>query len=138
MPLFYKIEYNYDGENPSDAGAYIHLKHYNPPVYLPHTDKEDYDVLPAEEKNDFLTALFNIEGVVELSVKAYRIWFMKHTAYDWDEVMLPVLNYLATELADGVLGPLAGSAEPDGGISVGGRTPTAALTLDSPVNRRDR
>ena len=138
MALRYKLEFNYDDEDPSDMGVYIHLKGVNPPIYRSHIDKEDYDVLPDEEKHDFLTGLFNIEGVVELSVKAYRVWLMKHPPYDWDEVMLPVLQFLQDEFGETELSPLPGSASPDGGISVGSRNNTSALTLDSPRNRRDR
>ena len=138
MPLFYKLEYNYDNEAPADAGVYIHLKHVNVPIYRSLTDKEDYDILPEEEKHDFLTGLFNIEGVVEVSSKAYRVWLMKAPIYTWEDVMLPVLQFLQDWYESETLNPLAGSAEPDGGISVGGRGATSALTLDSPSNRRDR
>lgn len=138
MALRYKLEFNYDDDDPSDMGVYIQLKGHNPPVYRAHIDKEDYDVLPDEEKHDFLTGLFNIAGVVELSSKAYRVWLMKHVVYDWDEVMLPVLQFLQDEFSQSSQDPLPGSAEPDGGVSVGSRGATSALTLNAPKNRRDR
>jgi hypothetical protein len=128
MTLKYKLEFNWDDEDPSDPGVYIQLKGVNPPIYRPHTDKEDYDVLPAEEKHDFLTGIFNIQGVVELSSKAYRVWLMKSPQYDWEEVLDPVLAFLLTEFGETELEELPGSGKPDG----------TGFTLSSPRNRRDR
>lgn len=128
MALKYKLEFNWDDEDPSDPGVYIQLKGFNPPIYRPHTDKEDYDVLPAGEKNDFLTGLFNIQGVVEMSVKAYRIWIMKSSQYDWEEVLTPVLGFIRDHFGESSLEALPGSGNTDG----------TGFTLASSRNRRDR
>jgi len=127
MALEYKLEYNYDDEDPSDSGVYIHLRK-NPPVYRSHTDKEDYDVLPDEEKHDWLTGLFTISGVTELSSRAYRVWLMKSPVYSWEEVLLPVLYFMRDWFEEGSFDELPGSAKTTG----------FGLTLDSPTNRRDR
>ncbi len=128
MALKYKLEFNWDDKDPSDPGVYIQLKGFNPPIYQPHTDKEDYDVLAAEDKNDFLTGLFNIQGVVEVSTKAYRVWIMKAPQYDWEEVLVPVLTFIKDEFGESVLEELPGSGTTDG----------TGFTLASPLNRRDR
>ncbi len=109
MPLFYKIEQLTDETQPSDDAIYLHLR-ANPPTYLSHMDKEEYDLLPDEEKHEFATTLFNIEGVVELSLKAYRIWIMKSPIYTWQEIVDPVLAYLVFYYATDEAIPINGSA----------------------------
>ena len=112
MPLFYKIEQLTDETQPADDAIYLHLR-ANPPTYLSHMDKEEYDLLPAEEKHEFATVLFSIEGVVELSLKAYRIWIMKSPIYTWKEVIEPVLAYLVFYYATDEAVPINGSALPN-------------------------
>ena len=128
MALKYKLEFSWDEGDPSDPGVYIQFKGFNPPIYRPHTDKEDYDVLPAEEKHDFLTGIFNIQGVVEVSSKAYRVWLMKSPIYDWEEGLNPVLIFIQDEAGETELEELPGSGKIDG----------SGFTLGNPVNRRDR
>lgn len=125
MSLFVKLEYVYDDETPADASVFIHLRR-NPPIYQAHIDKEDYDILPDEEKNEFLTALFVIAGVTELSTSAYRIWLMKSPVYLWSEIIPPVLEYLRSYYSEADIQFLPGSANVDG----------TGFTLDKPGQRR--
>lgn len=125
MALQYKLEYSYDQGTRSDSSVYIHLR-VNPPIYQAHIDKEDYDVLPEELKHVFLTSIFNIAGVTELSSRAYRIWLMKSPVYTWSEVVVPVLYYIAGYFSEGSIQELPGSAKTDG----------SGFVLPEPINRR--
>lgn len=121
----YKLEFFYDESSPSDASVYIHMRD-NPPIYQEHIDKEEYDILPAEQKHEFLTEIFNISGVTELSTKAYRVWLMKSPVFTWEEVLLPTLHYMKGYYSYDGIEPLPGSANVDG----------TGLTLSGPNNRR--
>lgn len=123
--FFYKLEFVFDDTAPGDASVFIQMRN-NPPIYQDHITKEEYDILPDEEKNDFLTHLFAFAGVVELSTKAYRIWLMKSPVYHWDEVLVPILYYLTAYYSYDTYEALPGSANVDG----------TGLTLSSPNNRR--
>lgn len=127
MAFKYKLEYNYDDEDPADAGVYIQMRE-NVPVYRSHTDKEDYDVLDDEDKHAFLDGLFNTGGVVEVSSRAYRVWLMKSPVYSWEEVLTAVLFFLRDWYSETTFDELPGSAKIEG----------AGHTLESPINRRDR
>lgn len=113
MALSYKLEYVFDDTRPSDSSVYIHLRE-NPPRYMPHIDKEDYDILEDDEKHEFLDSLFNIAGVTELSSRAYRLWIMKSPSYNWREVLEPVLAYLASYFGESGYESQPGSANVDG------------------------
>lgn len=126
MAFEYKLEFSYDISTPSDAAVYIQMRK-NPPIYRSHIDKENYDVLPDEAKHEWLTGLFNISGVVELSSKAYRIWIMKSPVFTWEEVLLPVLHFMRTWFEEEVLYEMPGSASIDG----------TGRPLASPSERRD-
>lgn len=123
--LWYKLEYVFDETAPADSSVYIHLRD-NPPIYQSHIDKEDYDVLPTELKHDFLTGLFVISGVVELSTKAYRVWLMKSPVFTWPEVIDPVIDGIRRWYNYDDIKMLPGSAFHDG----------TGTTLNSPNNRR--
>lgn len=122
----YKLEFSYDNTSAADASVFIQMRN-NPPIYKNHINKENYDVLSPAAKNDFLTNLFNIAGVVELSTTAYRVWLMKSPVYSWQEVLGPVLFYMSSyfNCTDGPEA-LPGSANIDG----------SGLSLDSQSNRR--
>lgn len=111
--LTYKLEFNRDDDAPSDSSVYIQLR-VNPPIYQKLIDKEDYDILPAELKHEFTTNLFNIAGVTELSIRAYRVWLMKSPIYSWEEVLLPVLFYMAGYYGFDGIEAYLGSGSPDG------------------------
>ena len=126
MPnLIYRLEFNYDESTRSDSSVFIQLRE-NPPIYQEHIDKEKYDILPEELKNVFLTSIFNISGVTELSVKAYRVWIMKSPVYNWKEVLDPVLYYIASYYSFDDIEQMLGSGNTDG----------TGFTLSQPVNRR--
>jgi hypothetical protein len=121
----YKLEFSYNESTPSDSSVYIQMRR-NTPVYQAHIDKEDYDILSDELKHEFLTGLFNISGVVELSTKAYRIWLMKSPVFSWEEVLLPVLYFTANYYGESTISELPGSASPNG----------TGFKLNTPVQRR--
>ena len=123
--LTYKLEFNRDDGAPADASVYIQLR-VNPPIYQKLIDKEDYDILPPELKHEFTTNLFNISGVTELSIRAYRVWLMKSPIYSWEEVLLPVLFYMANWYGFDGIEAYLGSGSPDG----------SGLFLPSTSNRR--
>lgn len=127
MALQYKLEYVYGEDAPADDSVYIQLR-VNPPIYRGWTDKEDYDVLPDEEKHPFLTGIFNIAGVTEVSSKAYRVWLMKSPVYSWQEVLDPTLYFIMNWYSESSLNQLPGSADPDG----------KGTRLATPDQRRDR
>lgn len=125
MAMNYKLEFVFDDSAPSDSSVYIHLRN-NPPIYKAKINKEDYDVLSSGEKNSFLTGLFLIAGVVELSTTAYRVWLMKSPAYNWQEVLDPVIEALRLSFGESSSFMMPGSALHDG----------SGFTLNSPYNRR--
>jgi len=111
--LEYRLEFTKDDKNASDSAVFIHLRR-NPPIYQDRIDKEDYDILDESEKNAFTTGLIEIAGVVEISLKAYRIWMAKSPVYEWEEILLPVLFFIKDFFGDDDLEQLPGSANPDG------------------------
>lgn len=125
MAFEYKLEFSYDETTPSDSSVYIQMRR-NTPVYQGHITKEDYDVLDDTLKNAFLTGLFNISGVVELSTKAYRIWVMKSPVFNWQEVLEPLLYYVANFYGESRITALPGSAMIDG----------TGFKIESPIQRR--
>ena len=125
MAFDYKLEFSYNESTPSDSSVYIQMR-LNTPVYQAHIDKEDYDVLDEGLKHEFLTGIFNISGVVELSTKAYRIWLMKSPVFTWEEILLPVLYFTANYYGEGTISELPGSASPNG----------SGFQLGAPAQRR--
>jgi hypothetical protein len=123
--LIYKLEYVFDDSTAADESVFIHIRD-NPPIYQSRITKESYDILPEEEKNEFLTQIFNMAGVTELSSKAYRLWVMKSPVYNWKEVMDPSIDYLRTFFGHTDTQSLPGSANTDG----------TGFKLDSINNRR--
>jgi hypothetical protein len=123
--FYYKFEFIYDDTSSADASVFIQMRD-NPPIYQEHITKEDYDILPEEQKNDFLTHLFAFAGVVEVSTKAYRIWLMKATTFSWEEVLLPILYYLTAYFGYDDFESLPGSGWING----------MGFKLDAMTNRR--
>lgn len=124
-PFFYKLEFIFDDTAPSDASVFIQMRD-NPPIYQEHVTKESYDILPSLSKHVFLTNLFLIAGVTELSTKAYRVWIMKSPVYSWSEVLVPVLFYMSGFFGYSGIKDLPGSGNLDG----------TGLTLNASTNRR--
>jgi hypothetical protein len=121
--LKYRLEYSYDETTRSDSSVFIHLK-INVPVYQTRIDKEDFDV--NGNGHPFLTGIFSVSGVTEVSTKAYRVWIMKSPVFNWKEVLDPVLYFIATSLGYNSLYQMPGSASVDG----------TGFTLPSPTQRR--
>jgi len=123
--FYYKLEFIYDDTSSSDASVFIQMRD-NPPIYQDDITKEVYDVLPDDQKDDFLTQMFSFAGVTELSTKAYRIWLMKAPTYSWEEVLVPILYYLTSFYGKDDFQSLPGSAMVNG----------MGLKLNSITNRR--
>lgn len=108
MALQYKLEYLKDETQPEDMSVFIQLRR-NTPIYQERINKEDYDVLSDGLKHEFLTGLFNIGGVVEVSTKAYRVWISKSPTFTWDEVLNPLLFYMKEYFEEDSLEKMQGS-----------------------------
>ena len=113
MALQYKLEYN-TPRPPADESVYIHLKVDECESYQSRIGKETYCELPDEEKSELITAIFDIDGVVEVSSKANRIWIMKSPIFTWQEVVQPVLFVIRDHFGETQIEALPGSAEIDG------------------------
>lgn len=111
MALKYKIEYILPS-GPSDDSVYIHIKEDECDSHQERIGKEDY--CDSTDKKTLIDSLFEVEGVVEVSVKAYRVWIMKSPIYNWEEIILPVLYVLRDHFGETSISPLPGSAEIDG------------------------
>jgi hypothetical protein len=59
--------------------------------------------------DSFVSALFDLPGVMELSIKANRVWFMKSPTYDWDDVLPNVLEVIRLQLGQSSISELSGS-----------------------------
>ncbi len=124
-PFPYKLEFVYDESAPADSSVFIQMRD-NPPTYMVHTTKEDFDILSIDQKDPFIKALFDISGIHEMSIKTYRIWIMKSPVYSWTEILNPVLYYLANFYGYVGITALPGSGNIDG----------TGLQLTSLNNRR--
>lgn len=93
MALKYKLEAFRDGTKPSQEGVFIHFLE-DVPCYQSLITKEEYfgSCTDSEgaEKNDFITKLFEVEGVVEVSSKAYRLYIIKAELFDWTSIITNV------------------------------------------------
>jgi hypothetical protein len=126
MGLQYKLEYNHKSEA-SDDSVYVHLRVDPQPYYRFQIGKENYDKLDATSQDAFANGLFNVKGVEEISVMAYRVWYMKSPVYTWGEVNTAALNFLMTFFGESSLTEIQGSARIDG---------TGGIRLPSEINRR--
>lgn len=123
MALQYRLEYN-KPSGASDDAVYIHLRKDPDEYYRFRIGKETYEAVSEddeeEDKDALANGLFAIRGVVEIAVTAYRIWYMKAPAYQWEEVNTEVLDFLLNFFGEDVLDPLPGSAQINGnGIRLG-------------------
>lgn len=87
MALQYQIEFfqGYNGK-PSDEGCYIQLR-TDVPSYTKKIGKEEFD-----GSDDFIQALFDVDGIVALSTTAFRVYIEKSPAFSWDEVLNPAID----------------------------------------------
>lgn len=123
--LKYKLEYN-KMSGTSDDGVYVHLREDPAGYYRFQIGKEAYDALDSTAQDAFANGLFAVKGVEEISVTAYRVWYMKAPAYQWDEVNTGALAFLQTFFGKSSLEEISGSAKIDG----------SGLRLESETNRR--
>lgn len=123
--LKYKLEYNKSTEASDDA-VYIHLREDPVGFYRPKIGKEDYYELALAKKDAFSNGLFNVAGIEEISITAYRVWYMKAPAFTWSEVNTGALAFLKTFFGKESLEEISGSANING----------SGLRLESEKNRR--
>jgi hypothetical protein len=123
--LKYKLEYN-KKSGASDDSVYVHLRVDPQAYYRFQIGKEAYDKLDSTAQDAFANGLFNVKGVEEISVTAYRVWYMKAPAYQWDEVNTGALSFLMTFFGQSSLDEIAGSGKIDG----------SGIRLESETNRR--
>jgi hypothetical protein len=112
MALDYKLEFN-TPTGPSDDSVYIHLR-VDVPKYISRVGKEEYELLDPSDQDAFFDGLFAVPGVVEISVKAFRVWIMKSPIFNWEEVIVPVLAFLQGFYGEDTFNQLPGSANQDG------------------------
>jgi len=109
MALDFKLEYFRDGETPSQEGVFLHFKE-DIPCYMDLITKEEYSELADEDKCEFVTNLFAIPGVVEVSCKAYRVYIIKAELFDWSSVLTNVfVNVIMPAMGESSINELAGS-----------------------------
>lgn len=125
MALKYKLEYNQKA-GASDDSCYVHLKLDPEGYYRFQIGKEIYESLDSEDQDELADGLFEIKGITEISIMAYRIWYMKSPAYEWKEVNEEALNFIMEFFEESSLQELQGSAKING----------EGLRLISDTNRR--
>ena len=114
MALDYKIEWFRDNGKPSNQGLYVHTA-IDMPCYHDLVTKEDYPNDP--NHCDFVTGLFGIQGIVEVSVKAYQVYVIKAEVFHWEDLVPAVLYYVANYLGQTSVNELPGSRMTVGGIN---------------------
>ena len=107
--LYYKLEYN-KPSGKSDDSVYVHTKIDPIPYYRFQIGKEDYLKLDSTHQDAFANGLFSVGGITEISVTAFRIWYMKSPIYDWVDVNTQALNFMLHFVGATTLSPIVGSA----------------------------
>lgn len=110
----------------SDDAVYVHLREDPTNFYRPKITKEDYVELALDKKDALANGLFNVLGIEEISITAYRVWYMKAPAFTWSEVNTSALSFLKTFFGKTSLEEISGSAKING----------SGLRLESEKNRR--
>jgi len=108
MALDFKIEWFRDGTKPTQEGMFVHTTQ-DLPAYQELIGKEDYEALDESEKSDYVTGLFAIPGVVEVSVKAYQTYVIKAELFKWTDLSSTVISYIGSELGESTFNELPGS-----------------------------
>lgn len=124
-PLLVKLEYN-KKSGTSDDAVYVHLAVDPWAYYRPQTGKEEYVALDPEYQDSFANGLFAIPGITEISITAYRVWYMKSPLFDWINVNENALNFMMSFYGFDSISPIYGSALTNG----------TGLRLESETNRR--
>lgn len=125
VALKYKLEFNKPSGSTDDS-VFIHLRIDPDEYYRFRTGKEDYADLDAEDQDSFANGLFAITGIEEISVTAYRVWYMKSPVFTWKEVNEAALEFMVNFFGEDELEEISGSARLDG----------QGLRLDSDKDRR--
>lgn len=121
--FYYKLEYN-KPSGKSDDSVYVHTQIDPIPYYRFQIGKEDY--LSGSNQDAFANGLFSIPGITEISVTAFRIWYMKSPIFDWINVNTAALNFMQNFVGATTQISLQGSANPNGD----------GIRLDSETQRR--
>lgn len=109
MALRFKLEFFRDGTKPTQQGVYMHFEK-DVPCYMDLVTKEEYSKFDPEDKCDFVTNLFAVEGVVEVSSKAYRLYIIKAELFDWTSIITNVfVNVLFSSFGESGVQELPGS-----------------------------
>lgn len=124
MALEVKLEYVNVKEG--DDGVMWHFR-FDVPVYASRISKEEYLALDPADMDPFITGLFELDGIVEVSCKAYRVWAMKSPVYSWDEINDDLEEYFLTQFGETETEYLNGSAFKNG----------RGMRLTSEQSRRD-
>lgn len=119
------VKLEYVTPTDSDDCVYWQMRD-DPPVYINLIGKEDYLALDPSFQHPFVTGMFDIKGITEVSVTAHRVAVMKSPAYNWGEVNANLTTYLLAQFSKGQIDYLAGSANADG----------TGFRLSSSLNRR--
>lgn len=91
--LHYAVEYSNDNLQPSENCIYFHLRD-EVPFYQNKVAKEVYTQDDYDPKHSFIDNLFNIGGITDVSVQAYRVWVQIAPSYTLEEVEEKVASYL--------------------------------------------
>jgi hypothetical protein len=110
MGLKYKLEYN-KKSGASDDSCYVHLREDPQGYYRFQIGKEAYDALDESAQDAFANGLFAVKGIEEISVTAYRVWYMKSPVYEWNEVNTDALNFIKNFFGETTLTEIQGSAK---------------------------
>ena len=92
--LPYKLEYV---QKPlSDPGVMMHIRS-DVPAYQDLISREDYFAADnTVNQTAFITSLFYLPGVVQVSSKAYRVYVEKSPVYTWNEVLGPLFSTVSS------------------------------------------
>ena len=123
--LYYKLEYN-KKSGTSDDAVYVHLRVDPVGYYRFDIGKEAYDALDSSKKDAFANGRFAVHGITEISVTAYRVWYMKSPVFTWQEVNTSALNFIRNFFSLASLSEIQGTGEVNG----------TGLRLDSEQDRR--
>ncbi len=94
--LQYRREFLKDDEDASNESVYLQLKQ-SPAreFWLERIRKQDFEA----GVNDLADEIFEIDGITELSIQPYRVWFSKSPIFNFDELIGDVLDVLQTNMS---------------------------------------
>lgn len=92
--LKYLLEFGMDSDLKEDPGVFIHIQ-TDPPDYQKRVTKETYMQQDESLQTPFVNEIFGVAGITEVSSSAYRVWVSKSPAYQWNDVLQPLLTRIA-------------------------------------------